>query len=173
MPVRKPFIAAALLCAVAACGAEQKPIIPSAGELSPQIRFTEAGRKQTMLTTAPLRVETLRGGQITPEAAESGAECTLETVLWTATVTTPARLAVPSYGAAGPELTVTCRKDGRETSATRRNRNLTELAYANRAAGHMVIGFGLVGAAVTAGQASGRDKAQDVWGYEPISIPLR
>lgn len=166
-------LGAMLLClGLVACGTP-KPPVATAPEVSPEVRFTDAGRAMALRAAVPFRVETLRGGQVSPEASVAGADCDLVTPLWTARVTTPARLDLPSFGPEGPALQITCRKDGLQASASYRLRNLTELVYANRAIGQVAIGFGVIGAAVVAGQAGSRDAASDVWGYEPASIPLR
>ena len=72
------------------------------------------------------------------------------------------------FGKDSPELTVTCETGAKTYAKTMAPVNLTTEAYRAQAAGHVLFGFGPVGATVTGGMASNRDKTKDIYGDPTI-----
>ncbi|SLN54119.1 hypothetical protein TRL7639_02830 [Falsiruegeria litorea R37] len=108
--------------------------------------------------------ENAASGSLPPK----NAACTLNSVAFTAEIELPEKLTLPTYGQTSPDLTLTCTANGKTLKKTIEPVNWTAEAYRNQAAGHMLIGFGLVGVAATGAAASNRDKSNDLWGYPQV-----
>lgn len=98
--------------------------------------------------------------------------CTVSSTYFTAEVDLPAQVNLPAYGADTPPLRVVCQSPDFSFDKSFKRVNLTRQAATSAAVGHMLIGYGLIGAAVTANAASQRDTSLDVYGY-PLKIELQ
>ncbi len=133
---------------------------------STEVRLTAAGKKQTPVNVLPVTVKYVYDNSYTASPASSQPkDCVASSPYFQAAFTAPAKLNLPSYGETTPPMTITCTSERDQVAKTVTVVNLTQQATQAAAAGHMLFGFGLLGAAITAGQASARDKSQDVWGY--------
>lgn len=145
---------------------------------SPEVQLTEKGKSMRIVANLPVAFNSGSGeGEPGNDRTHFGStmDCTIESSTFTAKVTIPKKMVLPSYGKATPPMKVSCVRDtdktGKPSVKTVKPVNLTAQAYSAAAAGHVLIGFGLVGAAVTGATAANRDKSQDVWGY-PTNVDI-
>lgn len=132
--------------------------------------FSSKGKAMTPIGAFPVRVKLAQSGPY--QTSTIPAVCTLESVAFTAKVRMGSQIKLPSYGRKTPPMKVSCDLEGKVASAEVTAVNLTQIAYQAEAAGHVMFGFGLLGAAITAGQASERDKSKDIYGY-PSQIEVK
>ena len=140
-------------------------------KLSDSVVLTKKGKamKQQAVLPTSLKLDGRSFGQ-TGSAGKS--DCELKSATSTATAKTGSTIYLPSYGRQTPPMTVTCTSGGKTKSKTVNAVNRTTEAFQSQAAMHMLVGFGLVGAMITAGQADARDKALDIYGY-PSQIHVK
>ncbi len=159
----------AALLAITACteqGQNARQQSANGTAVSAAVSLTAQGKKLTQIGAYPSKTD-LRLG--TPNfVQDKKGTCLYESAAFTAQSRFGKAINLPSFGRASPDLTVTCEIEGKSYSQTVSAVNLTQLAYQSQAAGHVLFGFGIVGAAVTAGKASGRDKTKDIYGYPTI-----
>ncbi|MDE4173335.1 hypothetical protein PXK01_04155 [Phaeobacter sp. PT47_59] len=133
---------------------------------STEIQLTKAGKKQTPVNVLPVTIKYVHDNSYSASPVSTRPkDCIASSPYFKAAFTAPAQLNLPSYGEETPPMTVTCSSERDEVAKTVSVVNLTQQAVQAAAAGHMLFGFGLLGAAITAGHASARDKSKDVWGY--------
>ena len=161
----------AALIAITACtdqGQNARKQEANGAMVSPEVKLTAQGKKLTQIGAYPSKTEIRQG---TPNFAHGRkGNCLYESAAFTAQSKFGKAITLPSFGQASPDLTVTCEVDGKSYTKPVSAVNLTKQAYQSQAAGHVVFGFGVIGAAVTAGKASGRDKSKDIYGYPTIVI---
>jgi hypothetical protein len=139
--------------------------------ISEAVMLTSKGKKMNQIAAFPVRIDIDRNdSSLGPNASKS--TCDLKSETFNAKIKLGDKVNLPSYGRQTPPMTVTCELNGKTLSKTVKAVNLTERSYQNEATGHMLIGFGLLGAMVTAGQASNRDKSKDIFGY-PQQIEMK
>jgi hypothetical protein len=174
----KSYVLPALIAVsvtVSACSSEQTPsqtyaeTLQSSEQLpvSKNISLTAAGKKLPLETGTTTRIGFANTDLNDPNPPMTEADCRLKSVAFTGSIKAPAKLNLPSFGRATPPLTITC-TDGDDTvTKTVEVANLTQIKAQQDAAGQMLWGGGLLGAAVLAGMSSERDKSQDNYGYPP------
>lgn len=162
-----------LLLALAACTEPSPAGGHKALTLSDTVQLTAAGASPAPDKITPVRITfpDSRSYSAVPPAFHPKT-CELSSSHFTAVVTIPGQVNLPSYGAGTPPMRVRCVSDQFAFDETVKPVNLTQQAYSTAAAAHVLVGYGLVGAAVTASQASQRHKSQDVYGY-PLKIELQ
>ncbi|MGR3762022.1 hypothetical protein ACUXV3_18140 [Roseobacteraceae bacterium NS-SX3] len=167
--------AAALLLALAGCTDTASLQTPGNAphEVSQQVTLTAEGQQKTVIAVTPVSIKfhEARSYSAVP-AAFQPKECTLTSTYFSAQVPVPSTVHLPAYGPDTPPMKVRCQSDQFKFDETIKAVNLTQRAVNAAAAAHVLVGFGLVGAAVTAGQASARDKSKDLYGY-PTPIMLK
>lgn len=167
--------AAALLLALAGCTDTASIQTPDNAphEISQQVTLTAEGQQEAVVAVTPVsfKFHEERSYSAVP-AAFQPKECTLTSKHFSAQVPVPSTVHLPAYGPDTPPMNVRCQSDQFKFDKTISAVNLTQRAVNAAAAAHVLIGFGLVGAAVTAGQASARDKSKDLFGY-PAQIMLK
>lgn len=165
----------AVSATLSACSSEQTPSQTYAETLqtteqlpvSTSITLTEAGKRLPLETGTKTWISLSQPELNEANPIMSEADCTLKSAAFTGTVKAPAKLNLPSFGRATPPMTITC-TDGNDTvTKTVEVANLTQLKAQEQAAGQMIWGGGLLGAAVLAGMSSERDKSKDFYGYPP------
>lgn len=144
--------------------------------LSPEVVLSEQGKAMPMGQIIRIRVAAKRafssaGGE--KSVGVPGAECFVQTEEYAFRVKTPAKVDIPTFGPDASDARITCAHKGKQHTRTEKLQNLTEIAYRAEAAGQMMVGFGVVGLVVTAGQASGRDKSKDIWSFEKLDVVLK
>lgn len=141
--------------------------------VSKELQFKAAaqGKSPVAVTQTIIAFPDERSYSATPPAFQPK-ECTLSSAYFDATVALPARVNLPSYGPQTPAMTVRCTSDKFEFDETFDVVNITQQSANAATAAHLVVGFGLVGAAATSAAASQRDKTTDVFGY-PLKIELK
>lgn len=174
--MNKPLLslsALALMTTLAACNEPATPVGHTALSLSDTVQLSAAGKTPAPETITPVRITfpDSRSYSAVP-AAFHPKTCQLSSSHFTAEVQVPSEVNLPSYGTKTPPMRVRCTSDQFEFDETIKPVNLTQQAYSAAAAAHILVGAGLIGAAVTASQASQRDKSQDVYGY-PLKIELQ
>lgn len=132
--------------------------------LSEAVVLTPKGRAMDRIGAYPTRVKLPQGSSY---SGTRNVTCALESVAFQATGRLDSRILLPSYGKQTPPMTVTCDFDGKPGKTKVVKVNRTSIGYQTEAAGQILFGAGLLGAAIAAGQASERDKSRDIWGYPP------
>lgn len=99
----------------------------------------------------------------------TGARCTVDSGLYSATLQTPANVAVPDYGPDSPAIFVRCEAQALSGSATVDAYNLTAQQRSSGAAGTGLLGAIIIGAVA----AANVDPSQDEYTYPPIGVQLR
>lgn len=138
------------------------------------LKLTDAGAKLPLLGATTTEIMTRTGGTGSWKLRLYRGTCKLESTAFTMTVETNTEFSVPSFGRQTPPMTVTCdMKDGHPLKPqVVQPINLTRLGYQELATAHILVGFGLLGAAVTASLSNDRDKSADVFGY-PQQVKFR
>ncbi|WP_164659723.1 hypothetical protein [Tropicibacter sp. Alg240-R139] len=160
-------VVAAVILSLSGCSVPQSGGIDGDGPSS-DVTLTADGTARQPIAFLPTEIKLSSGELDDAEAKRKKATCTLASSAFTAQAKIPARLSLPTYGKSTPEMTITCDVDGDTVTQTAKPVNLTVQAYQAQAAGHMLIGFGLVGAAISGTQSANRDKSKDVWGYSNV-----
>ncbi|SPJ28190.1 hypothetical protein [Ruegeria mediterranea] len=160
-------VTAALVLSIGGCSVPQTGGIGGGGPSS-GLTMTAEGKTKEPLAFLPTEIKLSSGELNDTEANRKSANCALASSAFTAQTKIPAKLSLPSYGKSTPEMTITCDIDGDTVTQKVKPVNLTVQAYQAQAAGHMLVGFGLVGAAVSGAQSANRDKSKDVWGYSNV-----
>lgn len=168
-----PLFALALTSTLAGCTEPASPGAQAALTLSNSVQLSAAGKATTPEKITPVRITfpDSRSYSAVPPAFHPKT-CQLSSSHFTAEVKIPGEVNLPSYGTKTPPMRVRCTSEQFEFDETIKPVNLTQQAYSAAAAAHVLVGYGLVGAAVTASQASQRDKSQDIYGY-PLKIELQ
>ncbi len=143
-----------------------KKIVP----MSSEVELTAKGKAMPQVAVIPTRIK-FDQNDFSLSSNASHAECVMQNELFTARFKASKTINLPSFGKATPPMSVSCDVGGRHLGRTVEMVNLTKQAYQTEAASHMLIGFGLIGAAVSAGSASSRDQSKDLYGY-PMQIEL-
>ncbi|MDQ2091889.1 hypothetical protein [Marimonas arenosa] len=157
------------LAALAGCqetgnGATRYQAARAADNVSDKVVFSTKGKAMTPVAVLPTRIA-FQLNDFNVSTYASSAPCTMETEFFTVALKAGEIVNLPSYGRQSPPMTVRCKAGPRDLKRVVEPVNLTQQAYQAEAAGHMLVGFGLVGAAISAGSASSRDKSKDVYGY--------
>ncbi|WP_424932616.1 hypothetical protein [Amaricoccus macauensis] len=166
--MRLPLLSAASLCAfLAACttndglpeGAPSVRSVPKPGVDAP------SARGETRLAVRSFG----------PDGQEvAGAACAVESTLFTAELVSPARVLMPYYGEASPEITVTCRSgdlSGEVQVAAVSERSSGGAAWPS--VGLSVNSDGGVGVGVGLGYYGGRSGASSTaYGYPPAIVRM-
>lgn len=136
-------------------------------ELSKEVELTQLGKSMEGMRALPTEFVISSGEFNEANPPAKNLPCAIESQTFTASFTAPGTLNLPTYGSATPEISIVCVDGSREIKETAKSVNLTQLAYTGESVAHVVIGFGLIGAAATQAQASQRDKSKDIYGYNP------
>lgn len=97
-----------------------------------------------------------------------GADCTVDSGLYSAAFVSPANVVVPDYGPDSPSIFVQCTLDGKTSSVTANVVNLTNQQRSQSAAGAGLLGALVIGAI----NEAQRNNETDDFGYNPIRINL-
>ncbi len=155
---------------VAGCTPQsEKPIVhmPLDKQLTDNLVLTKAGRTRDLKNVFPTKInaKTHSSSRFVKDAT-----CKMSAETFDVSFTATTTLTLPGYGPTTPPMTVTCTYNDKEISRSVTAINLTAQAYQTQAVGHMLVGLGLIGALVTAGQADSRDKTKDIWGYPTVTM---
>lgn len=142
-------------------------------EVSRNVELTASGAKQTTVTVTPVKITfpDSRSYSAVPPAFQPDT-CTFTSEYFTAEVAVPSTVNLPAYGQNTPPLHVFCQSDQYTFDKSFNRVNLTKQAIAAASVAHVLVGYGLVGAAVTASAGSQRDTSKDTYGY-PLKIELQ
>jgi hypothetical protein len=172
MSKRHLFAAATLVLPLLACS-ETAPKQSRPLTVSPNVEMTDSGKRTPAVTVTPVKISfpDSRSYSAVPTAFQPDT-CTLTSPYFTAEVEIPSTVNLPAYGPSTPPLHVFCHTKNYTFDKSFKRVNLTQQAIAAASVAHVLVGYGLVGAAVTASVGSQRDTSQDVYGY-PLKIDLK
>ncbi len=141
--------------------------------VSNNVKLTASGIRTAAVSVTPVKLTfpDSRSYSAVPPAFQPES-CTLTSPHFTAEVPIPSTVNLPAYGPNTPPLHVFCQSDQFTFDKNFKRVNLTQQAIATASVAHVLIGYGLVGAAVTASAGSQRDTSQDTYGY-PLKINLQ
>ncbi|WP_186766231.1 hypothetical protein [Falsiphaeobacter marinintestinus] len=135
-------------------------------ELSKEVELTNKGKTYSNMVAYPTTFTISSPDNNDANARNTNLPCALSSDTFTATITTPAKLNLPTYGQSTPPVMIKCIDGEREIEKTVKVTNLTQLSYSGETASALLF-TGVVGIALTQAQASQRDKTKDIYGYPP------
>lgn len=141
--------------------------------VSKNVKLTATGMRTPAVSVTPVKLTfpDSRSYSAVPYSFQPES-CSLISSHFTAEVPIPSQVNLPAYGPNTPPLRVLCDSENFTFDKSFKRVNLTQQAIATASVAHVLIGYGLIGAAVTASAGSQRDTSQDTYGY-PLKIELQ
>lgn len=150
------------------------PVPPNGGAvagLSQAVVLTPQARRLPLVGATQSKIFIAQNNERSGSAVDSvRADCKLQSSAFTASLSVPGTIELPSFGAQTPPMKISCVEQGRSNPRTyQRTVKSVNRSQQERTGNAVVstVAFGLVGALVASSANAVADRTRDVYGYPP------